>query len=135
MRTSYPIWITYLQTQAYLGPFLFLLLGRVNPKKMTDIQRKIQAHLASDMALKESAQRAFQSYLKSVYLLKNKHVFDVFKLDTTTFANSLGLAIPPRVRFLERQLKSKAEAKDKPAALNKKTRLVSDSEGKDHNYL
>jgi len=106
----------------------------VNPKKMTDIQRKIQAHLASDTQLKESAQRAFQAYLKSVYLLKNKHVFDVFKLDMFTFANSLGLAVPPRVRFLERQLKNKAEqGKDdtsKPT-LNKKARLVSDSEDDD----
>ena len=98
---------------------------------MADIQRKIQAHLASDTQLKESAQRAFQAYLKSVYLLKNKHVFDVFKLDTTTFANSLGLAVPPRVRFLERQLKNKPEGqKAQQQSVNKKTRLVSDSEGK-----
>jgi len=111
----------------------------VNPKKMTDIHRKIQAHLASDTQLKESAQRAFQAYLKSVYLLKNKHVFDVFKLDTAAFASSLGLAVPPRVRFLERQIKNKSSNKTgltaagaaREAAANKKTRLVSDSEDDD----
>ena len=32
----------------------------VNPKKIVDMQRKIQAHLASDPELKASAQRAFQ---------------------------------------------------------------------------
>ena len=32
----------------------------VNPKKIFDMQRKIQAHLASDPLLKASAQRAFQ---------------------------------------------------------------------------
>ena len=31
----------------------------VNPKKVLDMQRKIQAHLASDTELKASAQRAF----------------------------------------------------------------------------
>ena len=31
----------------------------VNPKKVSDMQRKIQAHLASDTELKASAQRAF----------------------------------------------------------------------------
>ena len=105
---------------------------------MTDIQRKIQAYLASDTQLKESAQRAFQSYLKSVYLLKNKHVFDVFKLDTDAFANSLGLAVPPRVRFLQRQLKIKGapatsdgqESKQQQVKPKNVSRLVSDSEGK-----
>ena len=94
--------------------------------------------MPGDTQLKESAQRAFQSYLKSVYLLKNKHVFDVFKLDTAAFASSLGLAVPPRVRFLERQIKNKSSNKTgltaagaaREAAANKKTRLVSDSEGK-----
>ena len=94
--------------------------------------------MPGDPQLKESAQRAFQAYLKSVYLLKNKHVFDVFKLDTAAFASSLGLAVPPRVRFLERQIKNKSSNKTgltaagaaREAAANKKTRLVSDSEGK-----
>jgi ATP-dependent RNA helicase DDX10/DBP4 len=77
--------------------------------------------LASDIELKESAQRAFQSYLKSIFLLKNKSVFDVFKLDTTAFAASLGLAVPPRVRFLQKQLKLKEEAKQKNLAKNSAT--------------
>ncbi len=85
------------------------------------IQRKIEAYLASDIELKESAQRAFQSYLKSIFLLKNKSVFDVFKLDTTAFAASLGLAVPPRVRFLQKQLKLKEEAKKKNLSKNSVT--------------
>ena len=89
---------------------------RANPQKIVSIQRKIEAYLASDIELKESAQRAFQSYLKSVFLLKNKSVFDVFKLDTTAYAASLGLAVPPRVRFLQKQLKMKEEAKARKKA-------------------
>ena len=40
-------------------------------------------------------------------------MFDVFKLDTDAFAASLGLAVPPRVRFLQKQLKLREEAKNK----------------------
>lgn len=86
-----------------------VFLCRPNPKKIVSIQRKIEAHLASDHELKETAQRAFHSYIKSTYLLKNKAVFDVFKLDTAIFASSLGLAVQPRVRFLEKQIKLKAK--------------------------
>merc|ERR1712115_680619 len=64
------------------------------------------ALLASDKVLKESAQRAFNSYIKSVYLMKNKKVFNVNKINLDKFAESLGLATTPRVRFLERQEKN-----------------------------
>jgi len=77
----------------------------VNPAKQQSVQRKMAAYLASDKNLKESAQRAFQSYIKSIFLMRNKAVFDVTKLDTAQFATSLGLAAAPRVRFLEKQLK------------------------------
>ena len=87
---------------------------QVDPKKMVDMQRKIEAHLASDSELKASAQRAFLAYIKSTYLLKNKEIFDVTKLDTDKFAHSLGLAVPPRIRFLQR--------------LNKKTTKLDESD-------
>uniref|UniRef100_A0A8C8AS42 ATP-dependent RNA helicase n=1 Tax=Otus sunia TaxID=257818 RepID=A0A8C8AS42_9STRI len=44
----------------------------------------------------------FVSYLRSVYLMKNKEVFDVFKLPLAEYALSLGLAMAPRVRFLQK---------------------------------
>ena len=84
-----------------------------NPKKVINIQRKIEAFLAQDNELKQSASRAFVAYLKSTYLLRNKAVFDVFALDNASFASSLGLAVPPRVRFLEKQIKLKAEKQTK----------------------
>jgi len=84
----------------------------VNPAKQQSVQRKMAAYLASDKNLKESAQRAFQSYIKSIFLMRNKAVFDVTKLDTAQFATSLGLAAAPRVRFLEKQLKI-AKSKEK----------------------
>ena len=105
--------------------------SRANPQKIVSIQRKIEANLASDHELKESAQRAFQSYLKSVYLLKNKSVFDVFKLDTDAFAASLGLAVPPRVRFLQKQLKLREEAKNKSKNNSSESNLGGKSEDED----
>ncbi|NWV54510.1 DDX10 helicase, partial [Daphoenositta chrysoptera] len=75
---------------------------KINPEKLTDIQKRMQAFLAQDQELKEKAQRCFVSYLRSVYLMKNKEVFDVFKLPLAEYALSLGLAMAPRVRFLQR---------------------------------
>jgi len=113
------------QREKYIGLNLLCSLFRANPQKIVSIQRKIEANLASDQELKESAQRAFQAYLKSVYLLKNKSVFDVFKLDTDAFAASLGLAVPPRVRFLQKQLKLREEAKNKNRDKNKSSTVTS----------
>ncbi|KAK7503055.1 hypothetical protein BaRGS_00005681, partial [Batillaria attramentaria] len=79
---------------------------RVNPKRLFNISPKLEALCASDKTLKEMAQRAFVSYLRSVFLMKNKKVFNAHKLDTEAFSKSLGLAIPPRTRFLKRGEKS-----------------------------
>ncbi|XP_010215074.1 PREDICTED: probable ATP-dependent RNA helicase DDX10 [Tinamus guttatus] len=88
---------------------------KINPEKLTDIQKRLQAFLAQDQELKEKAQRCFVSYLRSVYLMKNKEVFDVFKLPLAEYALSLGLAVAPRVRFLQkaqRQLLVNATAEE-----------------------
>ncbi|XP_068786413.1 probable ATP-dependent RNA helicase DDX10 isoform X2 [Struthio camelus] len=78
---------------------------KINPEKLTDIQKRMQAFLAQDQELKERAQRCFVSYLRSIYLMKNKEVFDVFKLPLAEYALSLGLAVAPRVRFLQKAQK------------------------------
>ena len=62
---------------------------------MFGIEKKMAAHLASDIQLKESAQRAFHAYIKSVYLMKNKTVFDAHKVRRVLavlvfLANALG---------------------------------------------
>ncbi|XP_013927848.1 PREDICTED: probable ATP-dependent RNA helicase DDX10, partial [Thamnophis sirtalis] len=75
---------------------------KINPEKLLDVQKKLQSLLAQDQDLKERAQRCFVSYLRSVYLMKNKEVFDVLKLPIAEYALSLGLAVAPRVRFLQK---------------------------------
>ena len=58
----------------------------VNPSKQVTVRRKFEALLARDVTLKECAQRAFKAYLKAVFLMKNKKVFDVSQLELPTFA-------------------------------------------------
>lgn len=84
----------------------------VNPKKLNVIGRKVEALLARDVALKETAQRAFKAYLKNTFLMKDKAVFRMEALDLDAFARSMGLAVTPRVRFIERkQTEKKSENK------------------------
>uniref|UniRef100_A0A2K6FSN2 ATP-dependent RNA helicase n=1 Tax=Propithecus coquereli TaxID=379532 RepID=A0A2K6FSN2_PROCO len=75
---------------------------KINPEKLIDVQKKLESFLAQDQDLKERAQRCFVSYIRSVYLMKDKEVFDVSKLPIPEYALSLGLAVAPRVRFLQK---------------------------------
>ena len=83
---------------------------RVNPKKTSSIQKKLQVFCAQDPELKHWAQKSFICYIRSVHLQSNKKVFDVRKLPIAEYANSLGLAQPPRVRFLRRTGKKRKES-------------------------
>ena len=65
---------------------MFCLIYSVNPNKKMTIQRKLESFCAEDYELKASAQRCFISYIKSIYLMKNKKVFDVKQIDLDTFA-------------------------------------------------
>ncbi|KAJ1075651.1 hypothetical protein K5549_017693, partial [Capra hircus] len=78
---------------------------RINPEKLIDVQKKLESFLAQDQDLKERAQRCFVSYIRSVYLMKDKEIFDVSKLPIPDYALSLGLAVAPRIRFLQRMQK------------------------------
>lgn len=82
----------------------------------------MEAFLARDPALKETAQRAFVSYAKAVFLMKNKKIFNVQSLNTDAFAKSLGLAIPPRIRFLQRMNKARTTSnKEMNSQISKQT--------------
>ncbi|EDX02627.1 probable ATP-dependent RNA helicase DDX10 [Drosophila yakuba] len=97
---------------------------QIDPKKLFSPRVKIEAFLAQFPELRATAQRAFLSYIKSVFLMRNKRLFNVFSLDLDAFAQSLGLAVTPRVPFLEKflwrqkQLQQQKEQGDKPTADN-----------------
>jgi len=77
--------------------------SEINPKKLTSIESKMQSLCAEDKEMKERAQRSFVAYSKSVLMMKNKNIFKVEKLPFKEYSSSLGLAIPPRLRFLEKK--------------------------------
>ncbi|XP_077977413.1 putative ATP-dependent RNA helicase DDX10 [Glandiceps talaboti] len=84
---------------------------RINTDKLIQVQAKLQAICAKNFELKQSAQRCFISYLRSVYLMSDKEVFDIYQLPSEKYAFSLGLAIAPRIRFLQKAEKMKQKAK------------------------
>jgi ATP-dependent RNA helicase DDX10/DBP4 len=55
--------------------------------------------VAANADIKHLAQRAFATYLRSVFLEKNKEVFNVHALPTDDFARSLGLVNIPQITF------------------------------------
>ncbi|CAM1305312.1 DDX10 (predicted), partial [Pycnogonum litorale] len=99
---------------------------KANPKQTAFTQKKLEVLCARDVNLKESAQRAFKSYLKSVHLMKNKKVFDVTKQNTNAYAASLGLAVAPRIRILEKHAKR--------LETNRQTTNVSESTDNEKQY-
>ncbi|XP_038047368.1 probable ATP-dependent RNA helicase DDX10 [Patiria miniata] len=116
----------------------------VNPNRKLSIQKKLMSLCAGSYELKQSAQRCFINYVKSVYLMKDKKVFDVNQLPLEKYSFSLGLAIPPRVRFLQRANKrkeeqemlkkrknSKKDESEDPESANKKTVLKQHRRGPD----
>ncbi|XP_017869939.1 PREDICTED: probable ATP-dependent RNA helicase DDX10 isoform X1 [Drosophila arizonae] len=92
----------------------------IDPKKLFSPRVKIEAFLAQFPELRASAQRAFLSYLKSVFLMRNKRLFNVLSLDLDAYAQSLGLAVTPRVPFIEK-LKWRQKQQNQPEQQTNKT--------------
>lgn len=87
----------------------------------------MEAYLAKDPQLKDSGQRAFVSYIKAVFLMKDKNIFKVNELDTDSYAKSLGLTIPPRIRFLQRAKTRMLKAHNTKAEESNNERVSEDS--------
>lgn len=92
----------------------------VDPKKMFSPRAKVEAFLAQNRELKESAQRALVNYVKSVALMSNKNIFKVNELNIEAYAQSLGLMFAPRVKFLQRIMwNSKKKAQQESTNIEK----------------
>ncbi|KAG0253581.1 ATP-dependent RNA helicase dbp4 [Mortierella polycephala] len=74
--------------------------------KKEPIQKQMQRLCFNDAEIKYLGQKAFISYMRSVYLQKDKTIFDVNALPAEEFAASLGLPGAPKIKFVE---KSKAK--------------------------
>ncbi|KAI8452656.1 P-loop containing nucleoside triphosphate hydrolase protein [Phakopsora pachyrhizi] len=79
-----------------------IIVNKVKPNesKKTSIQNKLQAQMFKFPEIKFLGQRAFISYVRSIYLQRNESIFNLSKLDLNAFAESLGLPGAPKVRFI-----------------------------------
>jgi len=91
---------------------------KVNPSKLMTIQPELEAICSKEPEIKFLAQKALRSYLRSVYLMPNKDVFDIKQLPIELFSKSLGINGIPKIRFLnikkidKNLLKSQQRLKD-----------------------
>ncbi|CRG86608.1 hypothetical protein PISL3812_03618 [Talaromyces islandicus] len=87
----------------------------VRAKKQQTVKHQLQNMCFKDPELKYLGQKAFISYVKSVYVQKDKEIFKVKELALDEFAASLGLPGTPRIKFIKGE-DSKTQ-KNQPRAL------------------
>ncbi|KAF2422377.1 P-loop containing nucleoside triphosphate hydrolase protein [Tothia fuscella] len=74
---------------------------KVKQKKQQSITNQLANLCFKDPQLKYLAQKAFTSYAKSIYIQKDKDIFQLDKLGLEEFATSLGLPGAPRIKFMK----------------------------------
>nr|QBK46515.1 DExD/H box RNA helicase 41 [Philasterides dicentrarchi] len=79
-----------------------------NPQKALSVTSTLQAFCSEDMDIKYLAQRAFVSYMRSVYLNGDSEIFDVHKINVKEFAESIGLVQTPVIKF-KKQIQDEEE--------------------------
>lgn len=77
---------------------------KVKSSQTMEIKNHLQSFAFQDPDIKYLGQRAFISYLRSIYLQKDKATFKLEGLPLEEFAEALGLPGAPRVKFLSRDL-------------------------------
>eukprot|EP01096_Ripella_sp_DP13-Kostka_P013652 TRINITY_DN5966_c0_g1_i1.p1 TRINITY_DN5966_c0_g1~~TRINITY_DN5966_c0_g1_i1.p1 ORF type:complete len:604 (-),score=277.91 TRINITY_DN5966_c0_g1_i1:128-1939(-) len=77
--------------------------AKINPRRTFSITNQIASVVSQEPNIKYLAQKAFVSYLRSVYLNPNKEVFNFDKMPKEEFATSLGLVGTPRIRFVQKR--------------------------------
>jgi ATP-dependent RNA helicase DDX10/DBP4 len=87
---------------------LYLLVIQPRKELLQPVSSLLASLLVKYPELQQRAQRAFVTYLRSIHLQKDKEIFDVLKLPIDEYSASLGLPMTPKIRFLNRNIKSKA---------------------------
>jgi len=88
----------------------------INPNKAAIVTQRAASLVAANVKLHQLAKKAYRSYVRSVYLMPNKDVFDAKDLPVNEFSKSLGLASTPSLSFL----KADAGAQDRSQVRQKK---------------
>ncbi|XP_074317773.1 DEAD-box ATP-dependent RNA helicase 32-like [Silene latifolia] len=87
---------------------------KVNKEKLQPIAVQLADKLARFPEMRQLAQRAFITYLKSISKEKDKEIFDVMKLAIDEFSASLGLPLTPKIRFFNGKSMAKSSSKVGP---------------------
>ncbi|KAJ5256809.1 ATP-dependent RNA helicase dbp4 [Penicillium angulare] len=105
-------------------------IERINIKanKQQSITHLLQNMCFKDPELKYLGQKAFISYVKSVYVQKDKDVFKIKELPLDNYASSLGLPGAPRIKFIKGD-----DTKERKNASWRMAHLSSDPEDSDAN--
>jgi ATP-dependent RNA helicase DDX10/DBP4 len=93
-------------------------------KKQQSIKSQLQNMCFQDPELKYLGQKAFVSYARSIFIQKDKEIFDINKYDLEEYAASMGLPGAPKIKF--RKGEDVKKAKNVPRAM-----LSSDEESED----
>lgn len=91
-----------------------IVILQANTKRIQPVSGLLKELLAKYPNINQLAQRAFITYLRSIHIQKDKEIFDVTRLSIDEFSISLGLPVPPKVRFLKNKLKSKTPELNSP---------------------
>lgn len=95
----------------------------IKANKQQSIRNQLQNMCFKDPELKYLGQKAFISYAKSVYVQKDKEIFNIKELTLEDFAGSLGLPGAPRIKFIKGD-----NTKERKNASWKMAHLTSDEE-------
>lgn len=82
---------------------------------MQPVSALLAALLVKYPDLQYKAQRALLTYVRSIHKSKDKEIFDVTKLPIDKFSESLGLAITPKIRFLNQKTNTNKVSEKSPA--------------------
>ncbi|KAI0356989.1 DEAD-domain-containing protein [Trametes cingulata] len=80
---------------------------KIKASKTQSIANQLQKLAFQDPEIKYLGQRAFVSYLRSVYLQKDKSIFKLGELPVERFAEALGLPGMPKIKFLSKEMAKK----------------------------
>ncbi|PKY04622.1 RNA helicase [Aspergillus campestris IBT 28561] len=101
---------------------------RINVKanKQQSIKNQLQSMCFKDPELKYLGQKAFISYAKSVYVQKDKEIFNIKGMKLDDLASSMGLPGAPRIKFIKGD-----DTKERKNAPRAAANLSSDDEDSD----
>ncbi|KAJ2843334.1 ATP-dependent RNA helicase dbp4, partial [Coemansia brasiliensis] len=79
-------------------------IKEISPKsnKVMTVTKQLQHFCFQDPEIKYLGQRAFVTYVRSVFLQKNKAIFKVDEMPLDEYAESLGLPGAPQIKFVKR---------------------------------